>query len=73
MLCYYAAFSGNFLRTFRENPEDGTDVVSKRRQEIATTRCVMSQISAVLICCPSLRGGLSRPCIRVESNSGISD
>ena len=31
ILGHYAASSGNVLPTFRENPEDGADVVPKRR------------------------------------------
>jgi hypothetical protein len=56
---YHAASSDNFLPTFRDNlsvrpqgsssslkPEDGTG--SKRRQEIATTCCVMTEKSALI-------------------------
>ena len=54
-------FSGNFLPTFLDNlsvpssrvknPEDGTERVSRNvGKTITTTRCVITQKSAVLIC-----------------------
>jgi hypothetical protein len=45
----YAACSGNSLPTFRDNLSV-TSRVPKRRYGIATTRCVIAQKSAVLIC-----------------------
>jgi hypothetical protein len=65
LLGFYAASSVNFLRTFRDqsalsscsknlifeslNPEDGTDRLSRNKKQITTTRCVLTQKSAVLV------------------------
>jgi hypothetical protein len=52
LLGYYAASSGYFLPTFRDNPPVlslwDRQVVPKRREEITTTRCLVIQKSAVL-------------------------
>jgi hypothetical protein len=58
-LCYYAASSGNFLPTFRDNLSVPTSwschwrwnryVVPKRREGITNTRCIITKNGAVLI------------------------
>jgi len=63
ILCYYAKISRNFFPNFRETfffrlkgfrtpiPEDGTERLSRNvGKKFATTRCVMTQKSAVFIC-----------------------
>jgi hypothetical protein len=48
----HSASSGNLLSTFRDNlPADGTDSLSRNVvKKLNTTRCVITQKSAVLLC-----------------------